>query len=140
MGDSWTPIVLREFLVGPRKFDELQERLGVSRATLAQRLDRLVTEEFLAKHAYQEHPPRYEYSLTAKGEGFWNVLAAMWAFGEEWLFGEAGPKVALKDRETGRIVHPIVVDAETGERLSVTSLRMGRRPRPQTSETTTATT
>ncbi len=130
MGDSWTPIVLREFLVGPRKFDELQERLGVSRATLAQRLDRLVTEGFIAKHAYQHHPPRFEYSLTSKGEDFWVVLAAMWAFGEQWLFGEAGPKVALKDRETGRVVHPVVVDADTGEPINVKSLRMGRRPRP----------
>jgi DNA-binding HxlR family transcriptional regulator len=131
MGDWWTPILLREFLMGPRRFDQLQDRLGVSRATLAQRLERLVTEGFLDKREYQARPPRFEYALTEKGTAFWDVLAMMWSFGEDWLFGEDGPKVALKDRETGRIVKPIVVDAATKEPLDLSTVRMGRRPKPE---------
>lgn len=134
MGDWWTPLVIREFLVGPRRFDQLQERLGVSRATLSQRLDRLVAEDLLSTRQYQDNPPRHEYVLTERGIAFWSVLAAMWQFGEDWLFGEAGPKVALKDRETGRRVRLKVVDADTGEPLDVRLVRMGRattRPKPQ---------
>lgn len=128
MGDSWTPLLLREFLVGSRRFEQLQVRLGVSRATLSQRLDRLVAEGFLDKREYQPNPPRFEYDLTEKGRAFWSVLAAMWAFGEDWLFDEAGAKIALKDRETGRVVRPVVVDAETGVPIDVRTVRMGRRP------------
>ncbi len=126
MGDWWTPLVMREFLVGPRRFDQLQERLGVSRATLSQRLDKLVAEQMLATREYQDNPPRHEYFLTERGIAFWNVLAAMWAFGEEWLFGDEGPKVALKDRTTGQRVRVKVVNADTGEPLDVGTLRMGR--------------
>jgi DNA-binding HxlR family transcriptional regulator len=126
MGDWWTPIVMREFLVGPRRFDQLQERLGVSRATLTQRLERLVQEGMLEKRQYQPNPPRYEYLMTDKGLAFWDVLAVMWKFGEDWLFGEAGPKVALKDRETGRRIKVAVIDSETGVPLDMRALRMGR--------------
>ncbi len=126
MGDRWTPLVMREFLVGPRRFDQLQERLGVSRATLSQRLDRLVAEQFLTTVQYQDNPPRHEYVLTDRGLAFWNVLAAMWQFGEDWLFGEFGPKVALEDRETGRRVRVAVVNADTGEPIDLLSVRVGR--------------
>jgi DNA-binding HxlR family transcriptional regulator len=131
MGDWWTPLVMREFLVGPRRFDQLQERLGVSRATLSQRLDKLVAEGLLAPVQYQDNPPRHEYTLTDRGNAFWSVLAAMWAFGEEFLFGEAGPQVALKDRETGRPVRIAVVDADTGMPIDPRTIRMGRAPRAQ---------
>ncbi len=126
MGDWWTPIIMREFLAGPRRFDQLQKRLEVSRATLTQRLERLVEEGFLAKREYQPNPPRYEYSLTEKGLAFWNVLAVMWRFGEDWMFGEDGPTVALKDRETGRRVKVAVVDEATGQPIDMRALRMGR--------------
>jgi DNA-binding HxlR family transcriptional regulator len=126
MGDWWTPVIMRDFLVGPRRFDQLQARLQVSRATLTQRLERLVAEGLLDKREYQSNPVRYEYFLTEKGKAFWAVLAAMWSFGEDWLFGEAGPTVALKERETGRRVKVAVVDAETGLPLDLTAVRMGR--------------
>jgi DNA-binding HxlR family transcriptional regulator len=126
MGDWWTPIVMREFLVGPRRFEQLQKRLEVSRATLTQRLERLVEEGMLEKREYQPHPPRFEYHMTAKGLAFWDVLAVMWRFGEDWLFGEEGPMVALKDRESGRRIKVAVVDEATGQPLDMRALRMGR--------------
>ncbi len=126
MGDWWTPVLMRDFLAGPRRFDQMQARLGVSRATLAKRLERLVAEDLLEKREYQSNPPRFEYALTEKGVAFWDVLAVMWSFGEDWLFGEAGPTVALKERESGRRVKVAVVDESTGKRIDMRTLRMGR--------------
>ncbi len=137
MGDWWTPIVMREFLVGPRRFEQLQKRLEVSRATLTQRLERLVEEGMLEKREYQPHPPRFEYHMTAKGLAFWDVLAVMWRFGEDWLFGEEGPMVALKDRESGRRIKVAVVDEATGEPLDMRALRMGRAVVPPSVVVTT---
>ncbi len=67
IGDWWTPVVVSEALFGCRRFDQFQARLGVNRATLTQRLERLVGESLLEKVAYQEHPLRYEYVPTTKG-------------------------------------------------------------------------
>ncbi len=131
MGDWWTPLVLREAHFGVKRFEVFQERLGVSRAVLTQRLNRLVAENFLEKVAYEEHPPRYEYHLTEKGRAFFDVLAAMWRFGEDWLFGENGAKVWLVDRTLGHEVHPMVVDEATGERIDPRRIRVRlQRPAP----------
>lgn len=126
-GDWWTPLVLREAFSGRRRFDELQAALGVPRAVLAARLDRLVSEGLLRRVRYEEHPPRDEYVLTEKGLAFWDVLAAMWRWGSDWMFGADGPGVELADRETGRAVRPVVVDEATGERLDVRRLRVRAR-------------
>jgi len=127
IGDWWTPIIMREAFLGRKRFDDFQSALGVPRASLTQRLNRLVDEGMLTKVAYDERPLRHEYRLTAKGRDFWNVLAAMWRFGDDWLF-EAGNPVMLVDRESGAEVRPIVVDEHTHEPLDVRRLRVRSRP------------
>ena len=127
---------MREAFSGRRRFDEFQSALDAPRAVLTARLKRLCAEGMLQRVAYQQSPPRYEYRLTDKGRAFWDVLAAMWRWGSDWLWtdeadepGSAGrPPVVLKDRQTGRIVRPLVVDEETGERLDVRTVRIGRAP------------
>lgn len=127
LGDWWTPVILRNAFLGQRRFEEFQHSLGVPRAILSRRLARLVEAGLLEKHRYEERPPRYEYRLTEKGRAFWDVLAALWRYGEDWLF-EPGdpPPVALLDRESGRVVRPAVVDEATGQRLDLRKLRVGR--------------
>jgi DNA-binding HxlR family transcriptional regulator len=128
VGDWWTPIILRNAFLGQRRFDEFQESLGVPRAILARRLNRLVAEGLLRKERYADRPPRFEYLLTDKGRAFWDVLAALWRFGEDWMWEPGdGPPVQLVDRETGRAVRPVVVDEHTGKRVDLHSVRVGRR-------------
>lgn len=133
VGDWWTPLVMREAFFGRRRFDEFQKALGVSRAVLTQRLGRLVEEGLLSKHRYQEHPPRYEYALTDKGRAFYDVLAAMWRWGSDWLWDEGRPPADLVDRESGEVVRPAVVDERTGDPIDPRrlSLRVRRKPRKE---------
>jgi DNA-binding HxlR family transcriptional regulator len=131
IGDWWTPLVLREAFNGRRRFDEIQRELDVPRAVLTARLKRLCDEGILTKVEYQQAPVRYEYRLTDKGRAFWEVLAAMFQWGSDWMWpaGEQ-PKVVLRDRESGRVVRPIVVDELTGERLDVRTVRLARLSEP----------
>lgn len=125
VGDWWTPIILRNVMLGQRRFDQLTESLGVPRAILSRRLNRLVGEGLLEKRRYEERPPRYEYVPTEKGRAFWDVLAALWRYGEDWLWDPGQePPVSLVDRATGRRVRPAVVDEETGERLTLDRVRV----------------
>ncbi len=86
---------MREAFYGRTRFDDFQQALGCSRAVLAQRLNRLVDEGLLAKVPYEEHPPRYDYRLTDKGRAFWDILAAMWRWGSDWLWDDAPPPVVF---------------------------------------------
>jgi DNA-binding HxlR family transcriptional regulator len=127
VGDWWTPVVLREACFGRRRFDEFQSALGLSRGVLAQRLGRLTDEGLLAKQLYQQHPPRYEYRLTDKGRAFFDILAAMWRWGNDWLWEEGQPPLEWVDSETGRVVQPRVVDEQTGEPIDPRRLSVRRR-------------
>jgi DNA-binding HxlR family transcriptional regulator len=122
-GDGWTQIVMREAFYGCRRFEDFQRSLGVSRATLGQRLGRLVSEGMLEKVPYQSKPVRYEYRLTEKGRSFFDVLAAMWRFGEDWLFRD-GPPVRLVDRRSGDEIRPVVVDERSGKRIELRGIRV----------------
>jgi DNA-binding HxlR family transcriptional regulator len=123
VGDWWTPLVLRDAFFGMRRFEQFQASLGLSRAVLTQRLNRLVEEGLLEKVPYEDHPPRFEYHLTDKGRAFFAVLAAMWRWGSDWLWDEHGPPVVLVDRSSGEVVRPAVVDARTGQSLDSRQLR-----------------
>jgi DNA-binding HxlR family transcriptional regulator len=126
VGDWWTPMVLREAFFGRRRFEEFQQALGVSRAVLTQRLTRLVDEGLLGRERYQENPPRYEYPLTDKGRAFFDVLAAMWRWGSDWLWEDGGPPAELVDAESGQVVRPVVIDEHTGEPIDPARLRLRR--------------
>jgi len=128
MGDWWTPMVMREAFLGRRRFEDFQKALSMSRGILSKRLARLVEEGMLEKHAYEDRPPRFEYLLTEKGRAFYPVLAAMWRFGEDWLWEEGGqPPVQIFDRETGAPVEPRVIDEKTGRPIDVRQVRLGLR-------------
>ncbi len=126
IGDWWTPLVMREAFSGRRRFEDFQRSLGVPRAVLAKRLERLVEEGLMTRVPYAERPVRYEYRLTDKGRAFWDVLAAMWRWGSDWLWDEKETPLVLLDRDTGREVRPAVVDENTGARLDVRRLRVSR--------------
>ena len=129
IGDWWTPLVMREAFQGARRFEEFQTNLDAPRAVLAARLKRLCDEGLLRKDVYQSNPSRYEYRLTDKGRDFWGVLAAMWRWGSDWLWDDGEvPPVALKDRETGELINPVVVDERTGIPIDVRAVRVGRNP------------
>jgi DNA-binding HxlR family transcriptional regulator len=135
MGDWWTPMVLREIAYGMRRFEQIQERLDCSRATLTERLTRLVDEGLLDKSPYQSNPPRYEYSFTPKGLAFFDVLAAMWRFGEDWLFPAnekhpSGASIEMINAKTGAVINAQVVDANTGQPINLATLKVRRKRRP----------
>ncbi len=128
MGDSWTPVLMREAFLGHRRFESFQSALGLSRGILAQRLAKLVDAGMLERRLYEERPERYEYVLTEKGRDFYPVLAAMWRFGEDWLWADGGePPLQIFDRETGDPVSPRVVDERTGQPIDVRKVTLGRR-------------
>jgi DNA-binding HxlR family transcriptional regulator len=122
-GDAWTLLLLRNVSFGQRRFDELARALGAPRALLSRRLAGLVEDGLLERRRYQERPPRYEYALTEKGRAFFDVLAALWRFGEDWMFRGGAAPVTLVDRRSGRTVRPIVVDEATRAPLDVGAMR-----------------
>lgn len=128
LGDWWTPLIIRECLYGVHRFADLQRWLGIGRNTLTRRLNQLVEQGILERRPYQTRPMRYDYVLTEKGYDAATVLVAVMPFGERWFFeGERAP-IELFDRASGKRVHPVVVDAETGEPIDPRGVVAGPGP------------
>lgn len=86
LGDSFSILIVRDLLVKPRRFGELETSLsGISTRTLSNKLKMLEDEGLIARKEYKAHPPKVEYSLTRKGEAFHGVVDAMRAYGKKYL-------------------------------------------------------
>ncbi len=118
LGERWTLLVIRDVFNGRRRFDQIQENLGVARNVLSTRLALLVEEGILEKRAYQERPPRYEYFLTAKGLDLWPVMISMLHWGDRHLADSAGPPMLIRHKECGGIVGDRGYCDTCGERLT----------------------
>src|SRR4026209_1400181 len=85
VGERWTLLIIRDVLLGLRRFDQLQESLGIARNVLTDRLNRLVDEGVLERVLYSERPERYEYQLTQKGLDLNIALTALRQWGAAYL-------------------------------------------------------
>jgi DNA-binding HxlR family transcriptional regulator len=95
LGERWTLLIVRDLLMGPRKFQDFSASLrGVAPAVLSHRLKVLETHGIVSRRLYSEHPPRAEYELTDQGLelrpvvralGIWGArhLGASWTFVHE---------------------------------------------------------
>ncbi len=101
VGERWTILVLREVFLGVRRFDEIQDDLGIARNVLTSRLEKLVGEGVLEKRPYSERPPRFEYVLTEKGLDLWPVVVSLMQWGDRHEAPPEGPPVVLTHRDCG---------------------------------------
>ena len=92
VGERWTLLIVRDVFLGRRRFDELQESLGIARNVLTDRLNRLVEEGILERVPYSERPVRHEYRLTTKGLDLNVALTALRQWGDTYL-SEAPPRL-----------------------------------------------
>jgi DNA-binding HxlR family transcriptional regulator len=127
LGDGWNLLLIREACLGVRRFDDFQRALGIGRNILTARLNRLVEEGLLDRVAYQDHPPRHEYRLTAKGREVYPILAAMAAWGDRWLTDEEGSPLQLHHTACAHDMHAVVVCSECAAPLEVREVRARRR-------------
>jgi DNA-binding HxlR family transcriptional regulator len=118
IGERWTLLIVREVMIGQRRFGELQNTLGIARNVLSARLQRLVAEGILERRAYQESPPRHEYFLTEKGLDLWPALIALRGWGDRYSTGPQGPPTQIAHKECGGTVSDRGICERCGEVLN----------------------
>jgi DNA-binding HxlR family transcriptional regulator len=88
LGDRWTPLIIREMMVGACGFNEIHRGIPrVSRTLLAQRLRELQRRGLITHEAGRAGRPGV-YALTAAGQALSPIVWAMGAWAAEWMFGD----------------------------------------------------
>ena len=105
LGERWTLLIVRDALLGLRRFEEFQQSLGVARNVLTDRLKRLVDAGILERVEYRERPQRFEYRLTAIGRELGVPVIALMQWGDRHLAGPDGPPRLARHHGCGGDLH-----------------------------------
>jgi DNA-binding HxlR family transcriptional regulator len=127
VGEWWSMLIIRDAFLGVTRFDQFQERLGISRNVLNQRLAHLVEAGVLVKVPYMDHPPRYDYRLTEKGRDLWPVLTSMRQWGDKYAAPD-GPPLEVIHKECGHPLDAVMTCAACGERVAARDARAAMGP------------
>lgn len=122
IGDRWTLLIMRDVFFGVRRFDNFQKDLRIARNVLSDRLQTLVGHGILKTVPYQDNPPRNEYRLTDKGRDLFDVLMAVWRFGDKWEHSTVD-RVAIHV-DCGNPTHMVPSCAHCGGELTRHNLRV----------------
>lgn len=128
IGDWWSLLIIRDALVGRRRFGEFQRSLGLAKNILTVRLRTLVDQGILKMAPASDGSAYQEYVPTPKGRGVFPILVALRQWSEE--FDERPEQIAtiLVDRENGRPVRKLELHSLDGRLL--TSADTALKPRP----------
>lgn len=131
VADRWTPLILRELILGSTRFNDIARGLpGISRSLLVQRLRHLERSGVIEKWPLPTGRGS-EYHLTPAGKDLEPVLMALGRWAVHWLFNDLRPhevdpitlmwwmhrRVDTEQIPDGRVV--IQFDHTAPERLSL---------------------
>lgn len=118
IGDRWTLLVLRECFLRVRRFEVFQDRLGITRPLLADRLRALVEAGVLEKVPYQDRPVRHEYRLTPRGLDLYPVIMAIVHWGDVHMAPDGRRPLLHRHAPCGHLFDPVMVCSECAAPLS----------------------
>lgn len=84
-GGKWSFVIMGELYSGPKRFNELGKRLGISTKSLSDALKNLESNNVIERKVMPTTPVSVEYSLTDKGRDFKCVFIEMREWGKKWL-------------------------------------------------------
>jgi DNA-binding HxlR family transcriptional regulator len=110
VGNRSAMLIMREALLGTRRFDDFVRRVGIGEPAMAARLRELVAAGLLERTPYREQGQRtrYEYQLTPKGQELLPVVTALRHWGDTWAADETGPPVLATHRDCGCQVRAVL--------------------------------
>ena len=115
-GERWTLLILREVLLGRRRFEEIRRNTGVATNILTDRLATLVEHEVLQRHGV-------EYVPTRKAIDANPVLVALLQWGDAHAAPDGPPRVLVHAR-CGHDAHPSLQCAHCEQEIRPGELRV----------------
>ena len=92
LGDKWTLLIIRDLLVGKKRFKEfLESKEGITTNILTERLNRLLDHGIAEKRLSEEDSRYPEYTLTSKGEELETLLGEFIKWGIKHIEGSVLP-------------------------------------------------
>jgi DNA-binding HxlR family transcriptional regulator len=126
-GDWWSLLIIRDALLGRRRFGEFQKSLGLAKNILTVRLRMLVDRGILETAPASDGSAYQEYLPTKKARGVFPILVALRQWTEE--FDERPDEIesVLVDREKGKPVRKLELYSQDGRLLGLADIALKPR-------------
>ena len=128
IGDWWSMLIIRDALLGRRRFGEFQKSLGLAKNILSARLRMLTDEGILSTAPAADGSAYQEYVLTDKGRGVFPILVALRQWSEAFDAHPDEIETILVDREKGEPVRTLELRARDGRLLKAGDTALKPRP------------
>ena len=126
VGERWSLLIIRDTAFGIRRFDHIQQSLGIARNILTQRLSKLTNEGILVKA--RGKAGRMEYQLTDKGWDLQPLLLSLFQWGEKYQPHPEGERMCFVDSTSGNPIQPMAVRSSDGRLLKSADVWAKRGP------------
>lgn len=124
IGDWWSLLIIRDALIGARRFSQFQKNLGVAKNILTVRLRTLVAQGILEVQPASDGSAYQDYVPTAKARALFPVLVALRQWGEEYAFKPGETCSSLVDRKDGLPLGKLQIRAQDGRLLDQTDTKV----------------
>lgn len=86
MGDTFTLLIIRDLLLKPKRFSEIERSLaGVSSRTISNKLKFLESKNIIKRSETRDKPPHIEYYLMKNGRALFKIIETMRIYGKKYL-------------------------------------------------------
>ena len=126
VGSWWALLIIRDAMMGARRFKHFEKSLGIAKNTLANRLSELIEAGILEKVAGSNGSAFDEYVLTEQGRELAPVMIALSQWGDKWVPHAKGPSTEIIDAQHGKPLPQIWPRGVNGEPLSLDAISMRR--------------
>lgn len=126
VGSWWSLLIVRDTMMGARRFKHFEKSLGIAKNTLASRLAQLVEAGILERTAAPDGSAFDEYRLTERGRDLAPVMIALAQWGDKWAAHENGPSTEIIDAQTGGKLPRVWPRRDDGETIRLGDIRMKR--------------
>lgn len=129
VGSWWSLLIIRDAMMGARRFKHFERSLGIAKNTLSIRLSQLVEANILEKVSASDGTAVDEYLLTERGRELAPVMIALSQWGDKWVPHNEGPSTEIIDAASGAHLPALWPRRENGEKMSLDEIRLRRAPR-----------
>ena len=126
VGSWWSLLIIRDAMMGARRFKHFQENLGIAKNTLTRRLSDLIEGGILEKVPASDGYAHEEYRLTARGRELAPVIIALAQWGDKWVAHEKGPSTVITVKESDERLPRIWPRHPDGEVMALNEVGMRR--------------
>jgi DNA-binding HxlR family transcriptional regulator len=117
VGEWWSLLIVRDAMLGVKRFSEFERRLGMAKNILTTRLKRLVEAGVLRVVPASDGSAYSEYELTEKGNDLLPTMVALRQWGEKYMFGKGDEHSELFDNKNHKPLAQLVVRSADGRAL-----------------------